>query len=112
MKALLCLAVMLSGCVAPSMTIYRPGYATDKNGNQRSAAVKALQFYGDYDAAHSIDVTPSRVSIVSQGPYTNSRLADVNYKGAAAIARATIQPIIFGAMTGGILGGIPGAVKP
>ena len=86
------------------MTIYRMG--TNTNGG--TAAVKAIQFYGDFDAAHSIDVTPDRVAISSQGPYINSRMADVNYKGAAEVGRAVIQPVVWGIVTGGLLSEVAG----
>ena len=111
---LVVLCMALAGCVAPSMTIYRQGILKDKDGNKKATAVKALQFYSNTYGKTRIAVDEGSgrsVVIEAEGGIDNSTLAKVNYAGVAQVGRAIVQPIIWGAFTGGTLGAIPGAVK-
>lgn len=90
------------GCVAPSMTIYGRGVTYDRNGNEKAVAIKEAQIYGDL--AGNTTVSGSIVTVSAESGYYNSTVTRENYKGIAAIGRTWLQPIIWGAVGGGVAG--------
>ncbi len=109
---LLLIAVsFMPACVAPTFTVYERGTAVDSAGNKKVVAVKRLQFYSDLDGDASVEVSRDRVAVRASGGINNSRLAWVNYDGAAKVGRATIQPIVWATVTGGVLDTAAGAAS-
>ena len=96
------LALSLSGCVAPSITIYGRGTSIDMKGNRKTVAVKEFQAYGDIIGKSSIK--GSIVEFSTDGGYYNSPVVEKTYDGIAKVGRATVQPIIWGPVTGAAVG--------
>ena len=88
---------MITGCVAPSLTIYGRGTSVNKDGLRKTVAVKEMQAYGDFHGKTKI--TGSLVSIDAEGGYYNSPIVRETWKGIHDTAVGIGQPLIF--MLGG-----------
>lgn len=106
---ILTVAIALSGCVAPSLTIYGRGTSIGKDGITRDVAVKEAQIYGDL--VGNTSVKGSLVTVTTEGGYYNSTVIKETYSGAAEVGRSVVQPIVWGIVTGGVLGQSIGAAK-
>lgn len=97
--------IFYTGCVAPSLTIY--GVGTTAEG--KTVAVKEAQIYGDL--AGETTVKGSVVTVSASGGYYNSTVARENWQGIAEVGRSTIQPIVWGIVSGGVLNSAGGAAS-
>jgi len=111
MKLLLILFLFLCSCSAmsPSTKIFEVARTTDSKGNPRSAAFKVFDsqadFYGD------TEIRTKHVTVRAASGINHSTAVREHWMGATSFGRAVIQPAILAPVMGGVLGGIPGAIR-